>query len=260
MNGTLLCSGFAGRELWIYLPASYFCQTIDYPVVYVQDGGALFRDQLPVLEDRMRRRQLREVIFVGVKPLDRLKEYTPWLAQALRSDYPDFGGQGQAYVSFLVEQLKPYMDTTYRTLQGADHTGIAGASLGGLISMYAACLYPAVFGRIAVISGSFWFQGFLAFMQSAQFEIRGQRIYMDVGADEGNGKSNIQQNMVANNKQAYAILLQKGFQDEDCCLVIEEGAQHHGACFLRRFPYAMQWLFPSTTSRRPEPVRRKENA
>ncbi|WP_259462719.1 alpha/beta hydrolase-fold protein [Caldibacillus debilis] len=75
-------------------------------------------------------------------------EYTPWRAKALSDPYPDFGGQGSHYLSFLVEKLKPYIDRKYKTDGRREQTGIIGASLGGLISIYAAYLYPDVFGKI----------------------------------------------------------------------------------------------------------------
>jgi len=66
------------------------------------------------------------------------------------------GGQGGAYVDFLAQTLKPYVDAHYRTRPEAASTGVAGSSLGGLISFYAALRYPQVFGRVGVFSPAFW--------------------------------------------------------------------------------------------------------
>lgn len=247
MKGTLIHSAFMNRDLLIYLPLSYNHHSGHFPVVYMQDEGDLFRDQLIVLEEMTRRKELREVILVGIKPDNRNSEYTPWQARALKETNPDYGGQGADYLYFVVNDLKSYIDATYRTLRSTEHTGIAGASFGGLISMYAAYLYPEVFGRIAVISGSFWYEGFIEFMQTAKLEVNGHRLYMDVGALEGLRKNSIQKNMVDKNKAAYDILLDKGFTVQNCRLLIEEGANHEQSSFLRRFPYALQWLFPVTT-------------
>jgi len=251
MKGTLIHSVFMNRELLIYLPPSYNRHLEHFPVVYIQDEGDLFRDQLTALEQMSRRKELREVILIGIKPDNRNNEYTPWQARALKASNPDYGGQGADYLSFLVNSLKPYIDTTYRTLRSTEHTGIAGASFGGLISMYAAYLYPEVFGRIAVISGSFWYEGFIEFMQTTKLEVNGHRLYMDVGALEGLRKNSIQKNMVDKNKTAYDILLDKGFTVQDCRLLIEEGANHEQSSFLRRFPYALQWLFPAMPKQAP---------
>jgi predicted alpha/beta superfamily hydrolase len=65
-------------------------------------------------------------------------------------------GEGVQYVDFLVQTLKPFIDKKYRTLKDSSHTYIAGSSLGGLISMYAAAKYPNVFGGAGIFSPSFW--------------------------------------------------------------------------------------------------------
>lgn len=60
--------------------------------------------------------------------------------------------QSDKYLKFLVQELKPYIDQQYPTFSGRDHTFIAGSSMGGLISMYAICEYPEVFGGAACLS------------------------------------------------------------------------------------------------------------
>lgn len=243
MNGRLLNEWFQDREICIYLPPSYNIRTEGFPVVYIHDEGYLFRDQLPALESMMSRQELRELIFVGIRPDNRNCEYTPWYAKALSARYGELGGQGAQYLEFLANELKPYIDNTYRTLSSPENTGIAGASFGGLISMYAAFLLPGVFGRVASISGSFWYEGFIEFMKATGIEMTGRKIYLDVGMLEGAAKTNIQQTMVERNKEAYEILRQKGFSSEHCRFVMEEGADHEHTFFLRRLPFALQWLF-----------------
>ena len=56
------------------------------------------------------------------------------------------------YLKFIVEELKPFIDSEFSTLTGYQNTMIAGSSMGGLISMYAVCEYPEVFGGAACIS------------------------------------------------------------------------------------------------------------
>jgi len=85
----------------------------------------------------------------------RSDEYIPWPSMALKGQAHQ-GGQGAAYVDFLALTLKPYVDAHYRTRPEVAHTGVAGSSLGGLISVYAALKYPRVFGRIGAFSPAFW--------------------------------------------------------------------------------------------------------
>ena len=244
MNPNLIHKNFMGRQICIYLPPSYDTHINRFPVVYIHDGGYLFRERLRELEEMIIRKELREIIFVGISPNNREDEYTPWFAKAVTTGFTDFGGQGVDYLTFLANDLKHYIDENYRTIETSENTGIIGASLGGLISMYAAYLHPGVFGRIASISGSFWYEQFIEFMGSTDIVHCGRKIYMDVGSLEGRRKGNLQINMVAKNQQAYEILLSKGFSRQDCRLVFEEGADHGHSFFLGRFPAALQWLFP----------------
>lgn len=243
MKGTLNETVFMGRMIHIYLPPSYQADGDRYPVVYIQDGGYLFLKQLTKLEAMFSAGTLPELIFVGVTSCNRNAEYTPWKARALAARYDEFGGQGSSYLSFLINDLKVYIDAEYRTHSDCSQTAIAGASLGGLISMYALCRQPDIFGKFASLSGSFWYEGFVDFMKADGTVYAGQKIYMDVGEREGNGKESIQRNMVGRNKEVHEILLQKGFAADQCRLFIVKDAIHEQAFFIERFPSALQWLF-----------------
>ncbi|MBW9235298.1 hypothetical protein JQK62_24465, partial [Leptospira santarosai] len=103
-----------------------------------------------------------EIIVVGIDTNivgdERKNEYCPWVdgeySKNLSGQVSTTGGKGAAYVDFIVHELKPYIDRTYRTLEHS--TSIAGISLGGLISTYAAARYPQVFTKVASISSAFW--------------------------------------------------------------------------------------------------------
>lgn len=245
MKGNLIDTTFMKSDICIYIPPSYNKYAAGFPVVYLHDEGYLFRGCLNELEEMMMQKELQELIFVGIKPENRNDEYTPWFAKAVTAGFSDFGGQGANYLAFLINDLKQYIDENYRTMKMPENTGIVGASFGGLISMYAAYLYPDVFGRIASISGSYWYEEFIRFMRSTDIVYTGRRIYMDVGSLEGTEKENLQRKMVVKNQEAYSILLDKGFSVENCRFVIEEGADHEHSFFIKRFPAALQWLFPA---------------
>ncbi|NEW06383.1 alpha/beta hydrolase [Paenibacillus sp. SYP-B3998] len=248
MNGTITTQSFKGRRIAIYLPPSYQTIGAKFPVVYVQDGEDLFdplqSNSLAVLEDMFAKEALEQLILVGIQPKHRIDEYTPWSSKALADRFPDFGGRGSEYVSFIVDELKPYIDQEHRTKTDADHTGMIGASFGGLISMYAANLQPTVFGRIGSISGSFWFEGFTAYMKKETPRATDRRVYMYVGGAEGAGKTNIQKDMVARNEEVFQLLLEHGYPHENVCLNIEKGATHEWRYFTKRFPEALKWMFP----------------
>jgi len=149
------------RRIWVYLPKSYNqTKGKSYPVLYMQDGQNLFNEQTaPFGEwgvdeclDTLQRQTGKECIIIGVDNggATRTTEYNPY-------DNTQYGkGEGSQYVEFLVKTLKPFVDQKFRTLKDAQHTYIAGSSLGGLIALYAEMKYPNVFGSAGIFSPAFW--------------------------------------------------------------------------------------------------------
>ena len=151
------------RRVWVYLPADYARHPARrYPVLYLHDGQNVFDAATSYagewgVDETLDRLGDAAGIVVAVDnggPF-RSDEYIPWASDSLRGQ-PHRGGQGGAYVDFLARTLKPYVDAHFRTRPAAAHTGVAGSSLGGLISVYAALKYPRVFGRVGAFSPAFW--------------------------------------------------------------------------------------------------------
>lgn len=147
------------RRVWIYLPSSYATTRKKYPVLYMHDGQNLFDnataaygewgidEALDTLENKYGEAIVVAVDHGGEK---RINEYSPF-------DMDQYGkGEGDAYVDFLVQTLMPYINNHYRTKKDARYTAIAGSSMGGLISFYAALKYPNKFGAAGVFSPAFW--------------------------------------------------------------------------------------------------------
>ena len=160
------------RRVWLYLPPGYASSGRRYPVLYMQDGQNVF-DRLTAFAGEWGVDEtLNQLTASGQDPTgcivvaidngpNRLDEYSPWNNPAYG------GGQGDLYVDFLVQTLKPYIDATYRTLPGRENTGVAGSSMGALIATYAALRGPAVFGKVGVFSPAYWFarQPLFAYVQ-----------------------------------------------------------------------------------------------
>jgi predicted alpha/beta superfamily hydrolase len=149
------------RPLFVWLPQSYEATDRRYPVLYMHDGQNLFDaytsfagewgvdETMILLED-----EGIEAIIVGIPNNDRrLFEYTPYPDPRLQVKK----GEGDAYLKWIIETLKPMIDHDFRTLPDRDHTSMAGSSMGGLITLYGFLRYPEVFGRVGVFSPSFWF-------------------------------------------------------------------------------------------------------
>lgn len=156
------------RRVLVYLPADYAAQPARrYPVLYLHDGQNVFdaatsySGEWGVDETLDQLRRARQdatgsiVVAIDNGQQFRSDEYVPWRSEGLKGQ-PHQGGQGSAYVDFLAQTLKPYVDAHYRTRPDAAHTGVAGSSLGGLISVYAALKYPRVFGEVGAFSPAFW--------------------------------------------------------------------------------------------------------
>ncbi|GAB3571168.1 alpha/beta hydrolase-fold protein [Hymenobacter daeguensis] len=156
------------RRVLVYLPADYAKQPARrYSVLYLHDGqnvfdaATSFSGEWGVDETLDKLRQTGQdaagsiVVAIDNGNEFRSDEYIPWPSDSLKNQ-PHRGGQGGAYVDFLANTLKPYVDAHYRTRPDAAHTGVAGSSLGGLISVYAALKYPKVFGQVGVFSPAFW--------------------------------------------------------------------------------------------------------
>ncbi|CAN5145932.1 alpha/beta hydrolase-fold protein [soil metagenome] len=160
----------ATRNVTVWLPPGYDATEDRYPVLYMHDGQNLFdASRAPFgewcVDEHLGRLiangQVRAPIVVGVwnTPL-RLREYVPAdLISALPDDMRGdvqaiYGGKplSDGYLTFLTEELKPFVDRTYRTLPDRDDTLIAGSSMGGLMSMYAVMKRPEVFGAAACLS------------------------------------------------------------------------------------------------------------
>jgi glycosidase/predicted alpha/beta superfamily hydrolase len=162
----------APRRVDVWLPPGYDANTGErYPVVYMHDGQNLFDPAtsyigVPWSADAAMLRLIaagktRGAIIVGVwNTPARIGEYLPQKAVTpeqlgkirQRVAQPGLTIQSDAYLEFLVKELKPFIDRTYRTQPDRDHTAIAGSSMGGLISAYAVAEYPEVFGRAGCLS------------------------------------------------------------------------------------------------------------
>jgi hypothetical protein len=160
----------ATRNVTVWLPPGYDASDARYPVLYMHDGQNLFdAARAPFgewgVDEHLNRLiasgQVRAPIVVGVwnTPL-RLREYVPAdLIAALPADMREdvqaiYGGASlsDGYLAFLTDELKPFIDRTYRTLTGSSDTTVSGSSMGGLMSMYAVSKRPDVFGACACLS------------------------------------------------------------------------------------------------------------
>ncbi len=225
------------RRVWIYLPAGYAASKTKYPVIYMHDGQNLFDAYtsgycewgIDEIMDKMTDKQ--ESIIVGIDHGGeyRITEYDPY-------DSKYGKGRGGDYVEFLVKTLKPYIDNHYRTETDAKHTTIAGSSMGGLISMYAALKYPQVFGNAGIFSPAFWIAAPDIYKYAGQQKLPAySRFYFVCGDAESDS-------MVADTKKMADMIRAKGKDDAKAPVVIIKGASHNEKQWNGDFPGFYRWL------------------
>jgi predicted alpha/beta superfamily hydrolase len=160
----------AQREVEVWLPPGYDPRHGRYAVLYMHDGQNLYDGALSIshaawqvdrhLAALIAAGKVVPTIVVGVRnTAARWSEYAPAAAYEVLSDDLKAAARGDnaaplsdAYVEFLVTELKPFIDAHYPTRRDPAHTFIMGSSMGGLISSYAMARYPTVYGGAACLS------------------------------------------------------------------------------------------------------------
>lgn len=224
---------YVERDIWIYLSPHYDRSLQHYPVFYLQDDIGLIDPELDDTLEKIEAALDPGVLFVCISQADRKGEYSPWPSSNFAEQYGHFSGDGEKYLEYIVNKLKPYVDHTFRTLPDRNNTGIAGASLGGLISLYAGIKYNQVFSKVIGISPSAWFEDFIPFAEKAR--CRDLCIYHDVGQLEGRG-------MIPANQELYSAFHRCGYQPEQLKFLIAPGGRHDSLSFSARFPAALKWI------------------
>ncbi len=257
------------RIIRVWTPSDYQSRLDKhYPVLYMHDGQNLFDretaaygeiwDVHTAIEALMENGDFGGAIVVGIDNapgLERLDEYSPWITERIDDlkelgEYErDFGGQGIEYGQFLVDTLKPYIDSHYRSLPDRENTGVAGSSMGGFISLYLGVAYPEIYSKIGAFSTAVWFADKALFKHVSKLNPNYKtRWYLDIGTEETSNK-NIEGFNALYVDGTLAVekkLLELGVLRKDVKVVIEEGATHFETAWARRFPEALRWLFENS--------------
>lgn len=238
------------RFISVYTPAGYKENGKSYPVLYMHDGQNVFHDADAIggaslgLEEYLDDRRL-EVIVVAIdqNSAERKNEYCPWVngqysRKFLAEGSTGFGGNGELYMKYIAEKLKPLIDKKYRTIE--NHTAMAGISMGGLISAYAACRYPQTFSDIRIFSSAFYANQEEMENLLKTADLSGiNSFYMDCGTDEAGTGTFVSKEFLASNKSIYGIVKRK---IPNARFEIIEGDEHHYRFFKNRVPELFSFL------------------
>ena len=219
------------HDLIVYLPPDYEQGAHHrYPVLYMQDGQNLFDGATSFFPGRERHfdeiaqtliseRSIRPLIIVGVysNALNRVDEYTP-----TRSSANNRGGQADLYGRMLIEEIKPFIDSHYRTLPDRSNTALGGWSLGGLLTLYLGLKHADTFGELAVTSpAGFWDNEMIVRCVNSLRQKTNQRIWLSVGTGEPD-------EFVSSARDLDAALIAKGWKPGNDLVYTERiGAQHY---------------------------------
>jgi alpha-glucosidase len=228
------------HKTWLYLPPEYDSSKKKYPVIYMHDGQNLFDNKTSFVSEWKIDETLNKIyketgqgfIVVGIENgrKERVNEYTPWPHEKYG------GGKGKEYIHFIVNKLKPYIDSKYRTKSKQKHTALIGSSLGGLISYYGGLTYPDVFGKIGALSTSFWFSDNVFELTEKKGKLNNLRLYLLVGRKEGG-------TMVSDMQKAEKLLLNTGLNEKNHTSKLNKDAEHNEAFWSSEFESVVNWLY-----------------
>lgn len=245
------------RKIWIYLPKDYATSDKKYPVLYMHDGQHLFDEATsqgrigPIewaVDETLDQREDAGIV-VAIDHHPDMEIRIPEFYYHPNPQYPK--GDGKAYLQFITETLKPYVDQHYRTLPEKEHTGILGSSLGGLISLYAGIHYPDVFGYVGVFSPSIWLDYGHIEAEIQQLKntsgIRQQHYFFYSGENENREKADGSFVKMTNDVNRVVHLLQQKTEPQIEQLVNPYG--RHGALYWREaFPVFYEWFIQKQAS------------
>ena len=240
------------RTVIVYLPPGYEKDAAaHYPVLYMHDGQNLFDAATSFLgvewaadetaERLIAAGRIAPIIIVGIYNTGaRMNEYTPWPDEHRRG-----GGGGDAYARFLVEEVKPFVDATYRTQPDARHTGVAGSSLGGLISLYMCEKYPDTFSMCGVMSPALFWADKRIIREAGEAcgALRHCRIWLDMGTREGDSVGEFSQGIAATRELVAAFDRCGMAPGRDYYYFEDDGAVHNEGAWAKRFDKMLLFFF-----------------
>ncbi|MBM3415858.1 MAG: alpha/beta hydrolase [Bacteroidetes bacterium] len=233
------------RRVWVYLPENYYTAPKNYrwPVLYMHDGQNVFDDATSFagewgvdefLDTAMIQTSL--VVAIDNGGDKRLNEYCPYDFSVNLNGGNIFSGKGEgnAYVDFIAQTLKPYVDKTYRTKKDRQNTSIAGSSMGGLISLYAILKYPKVFGAAGVFSPAFWVAPNIFDDIKTKGKKVKARVYFYAGKQES-------ESMVPDMLKVLVEMMK--VSASKMTTVIRDDGKHNEPAWRKEFPLFYYWIF-----------------
>ncbi|MDQ2974973.1 MAG: alpha/beta hydrolase-fold protein [Acidobacteriota bacterium] len=238
------------RDIVVYLPPGYETnRTARYPVLYQQDGQNAFDSATSFFlgeerhldegaQELILSHKIKPLIIVGIYStgLNRINEYTPTSLPCERK-----GGQADLYGRTLVEEIKPFIDSQYRTLRDRSNTALGGSSLGGLVTLYLGSKYVEVFSSLAIASpAADWDNEMIVRYLESHTPRRTLRVWLNVGTAES-------PNFLDSTRALRDVLVAKHWaKEKDFTYAELEGGLHNPDSWSKFAEPMLQHLFAKT--------------
>jgi len=237
------------RMLRVWLPPGYNSPDHfreHYPVLYLNDGQDLFDACTSIFNPEewhvdetattlIDERRIPPIIIVGIDNAgkrDRPKEYLPFPDDTLRP--PTAKVFGKNYPRFLVDEVMPFIDRTYRTDQNPETTGLGGASYGAGIALYTVMKLPRRFGKLLLESPSLYAHHDYLLRKAGAVTEWPAKIFVGVGSIN---------EPLDDVHRLQAILAGHGLGGQRLLVIEEPGAGHNEQAWAQRFPRALEFLY-----------------
>ncbi len=224
------------RKILVWLPKDYYSKrklNTRYNVIYMHDGQNLFDPNTSyagkhwrvseTVSKLLKQGKISDLIVVGIwNTQDRLDEY-------------DWSKKGQMYLNGIIKNLKPFIDSNYRTLIGRENTAIIGSSMGGLISFYAGWYFPEVLSMSGCMSSSFYYHDDLALRMVSEYS--GKKIPVKCYIDHG-------EDGLIRGQRMFCLLSQKGYiLGTDIDYFYAYKAEHNEDAWAKRLERPLLFFF-----------------
>jgi len=231
--------GLEPRDVIVWMPPGYEENNEKhYPVLYMHDGQNLFDPETAFMEidwqmdeaadSLISNKIIEPLLIVGVyNTQNRSDEYSPSFT-------------GELYMKFIVDKLKPMIDSIYRTKRGRNFTAVGGSSMGGLISFMLAWNYPNIFSKAACFSPAFMYHNFdyTTVVKNPTQNKNSIKFYID------NGGVGLEKTLRPGIELMVSELKNKGYKlNEDLFVVIDSSAQHNEEAWAKRVPNMLKLFF-----------------
>ena len=252
------------RNIEVYLPSGYNPDSNEkLKVLYVHDGQNVFNPKTSytgidwgideILDSLIHKKTVEKTVVVAIwnNGKKRFSEYMPKSPEGIseteqaKKGLKDFTGidhlLSDEYLNFVVKELKPFIDKNYNVSQHKDDTTIMGASMGGLISLYAICKYPDVFGS-AICMSTHWPVPILgpAYIESLKTDLpnpKDHKIYFDFGTESLDAQYEPYQNQVDD------IMKNAGYTEGENWMTQKfEGASHNEESWNKRVHIPLEYM------------------